>query len=151
MSSQGKFAEILTRRENEILSQWLELQNSTRKKLSANDQQEVTRQSRDFMQAFKAATQKGSLHDISGAEWAKVRELLSDLSANRAKGGYTPVETATFIFSLKKPIFSVLREELGADAVALADATWQATELLDKLGLLTTEMFQRCFRRRAKS
>jgi rsbT co-antagonist protein RsbR len=48
-----------------------------------------------------------------------------------------------FVLSLKKPLFSVLREELGKDADALGDATWQATELLDKLGLLTTEIFQK--------
>jgi rsbT co-antagonist protein RsbR len=143
VSSQGKLAEILNKRENEILSQWLELQDSTGRKLSTSDKQEVTRQSRDFMQSFKAATQKDSLDDITGAEWARVRDLLSELSANRAKGGYTPTETATFVFSLKKPIFSVLREELGTDAAALGEATWQASELLDKLGLLTTEMFQK--------
>jgi rsbT co-antagonist protein RsbR len=32
---------------------------------------------------------------------------------------------------------------LGSDANALADATWQTSELLDKLGLLTVESFQK--------
>ena len=61
----------------------------------------------------------------------------------RAKGGYTPSETATFVFSLKKPLFSVLQDEFGSDGSALAAVTWQATELLDKLGLFTVEAFQK--------
>ena len=64
-------------------------------------------------------------------------------SANRAKGGHTPSETAGFVFSLKNPLFSILLEELGTDSGALGDALWQATELLDNLGLLTTETFQK--------
>ncbi len=65
------------------------------------------------------------------------------MSASRAKGGYTPTETATFVLSIKKPLFEVLREASGNDADALSAAVWQATELLDKLALLTAESFQR--------
>ena len=68
---------------------------------------------------------------------------MTDLSASRAKGGYTPSETAAFVFSLKKPLFAALLQELGTDGEALGDTLWQATELLDNLGLLTTETFQK--------
>jgi rsbT co-antagonist protein RsbR len=78
---------------------------------------------------------------MTGPEWARVKEFLSGLSARRAKGGYSPSETASFIFSLKQPVFSVLREELPGDAEAMADSIWQATQMLDQLGLFTTEIF----------
>ena len=48
-----------------------------------------------------------------------------------------------FVFSLKKPLFSLLRRRLSADADALASETWAATEMLDRLGLLTTEAHQK--------
>ena len=57
--------------------------------------------------------------------------------------GSTPSETATFVFSLKQPLFARLRRELGRDAEALADEIWRATQLLDKLGLYTTEVYQK--------
>lgn len=57
--------------------------------------------------------------------------------------GFSPSETATFVFSLKKPLFTRLRREIANDAQALADELWATTMLLDKLGLYTTEMFQK--------
>jgi len=60
-----------------------------------------------------------------------------------SEGGYTPSETAAFVFSLKKPLFAAVLQELATDGEALGDTLWQTTELLDKLGLLTTETFQR--------
>ena len=143
MTSKDKFAEILDKRNGEIIANWLELQLAGGKKVSAAERQEATRQSRDFMAALTAAARKGSVDDISSPEWNRVKEILSDLSASRAKGGYTPSETAAFVFSLKKPLFAAVLQELASDGDTLGDTLWQATELLDKLGLLTTETFQR--------
>ena len=47
------------------------------------------------------------------------------------------------MFSLKKPLFTHLRRELNGDGHALADETWATSELLDKLGLYTTEVYQK--------
>jgi rsbT co-antagonist protein RsbR len=57
--------------------------------------------------------------------------------------GYSSDQTATFIFSLKRPIFAKLSKELGSDAKAMADETWVASELIDKLGLHTIKSFQK--------
>ena len=65
------------------------------------------------------------------------------LSASRARQGFTPTETATFVFSLKQPLFAVLREAYKQDAEGLAREMWVATTLLDKLGLFTAETFQK--------
>jgi rsbT co-antagonist protein RsbR len=72
-----------------------------------------------------------------------VREMLQDVSRSRTANGYSASETASFIFSLKKPLFNQLRHELNGDGPALADATWSINALLDKLGLYTTEVYQR--------
>ncbi len=143
MASKEKLAEILIKRNAQIIEKWLELQLAGGKKLSAAERQEATRQSRDFLDALTAAAKKGSVENVSGPEWNRVREILTDISSSRAKGGYTPSETAGFVFSLKRPIFLAMLEELGSDAGALGDTLWQTTELLDNLGLLTTETFQK--------
>jgi rsbT co-antagonist protein RsbR len=69
-----------------------------------------------------------------------VRELLDRISESRAEQGFTPSETATFVFSLKEPLFARLREEVR-DVRTLADETWVATKVLDALGLHTTEAY----------
>src|SRR4029079_267873 len=52
-------------------------------------------------------------------------------------------ETATFVLSLKQPVFARLRKQLETSATELADAMWTATAILDKLALFTTEVFQK--------
>jgi rsbT co-antagonist protein RsbR len=142
VSSKSKLAEVLEKREQEIATGWLERQASSLKRLSGAEQQEVTRQSREFLKAVKAAA-AGDGADTSSQSWAPVREFLTDLSAARAKSGYTSSETASFIFSMKQPVFEALRQELDHNPEALAAETWRATEVLDSLGLLTTESFQK--------
>jgi rsbT co-antagonist protein RsbR len=66
-----------------------------------------------------------------------------DLSQQRARQGFTSSETATFVFSLKQPLFERLRAAFGRDADKLADNLWRTTSLLDELGLMTTESFQK--------
>jgi rsbT co-antagonist protein RsbR len=142
MSSNNKLADVFEKRENEIANKWLELQFAGGRKVSPTAQTEAGRRSRDFLNALKNATRRGGA-DINGTDWVPVKDYLTDLSAGQAKEGYSPSETATFVFSLKQPVFSALRDEHGKDAVMLAEAIWEATELLDKLGLLTTEIHQK--------
>jgi rsbT co-antagonist protein RsbR len=71
-----------------------------------------------------------------------VRAFLAEMSTQRARQGFTPVETAMFVFSLKQPLFMRLREALGNDAATLADLTLTVSTLFDDLGLFTTEVFQ---------
>jgi rsbT co-antagonist protein RsbR len=47
------------------------------------------------------------------------------------------------VFSFKQPLFERLRSELANEPEALADEIWKGTMLLDKLGLYTTEVYQK--------
>jgi rsbT co-antagonist protein RsbR len=68
--------------------------------------------------------------------------FLEEISRSRATQGFTSDQTAMFIFSFKRPLFASLRKEYAGDAEALAAETWTATQLLDKLGMLTVKAFQ---------
>jgi rsbT co-antagonist protein RsbR len=72
-----------------------------------------------------------------------VREVLEDLSRDRAIQGFSPSETAIFVFSLKEPLFALLRREFAIDADRLARETWTASRLIDRLGLYTIESYAR--------
>jgi rsbT co-antagonist protein RsbR len=91
---------------------------------------------------LQEATQGDNLSDVNKAEYQRVREVLEEVSRSRGLQGFSPTGTAMFVFSLKQPIFTQLRKELGNDAAAIADETWRASMLLDKLGLFTTEVYQ---------
>jgi rsbT co-antagonist protein RsbR len=139
----SKLRQVLEKRENEITQQWLEQQQAIGRKLTAAEREHVDRQSREFIGALKSALQRNNTGDISGADWSGVRDFLTELSSRRAKDGYTPRETASFVFSLKQPLFAALKSEFGESPEIVADEVWRATLLIDELGLLTTEAYQK--------
>ena len=101
---------------------------------------ELRTQCTQFLRLFRQGTESGNL-DLESAAWKPILDLLGDISRSRAQQGFTPSETATFVFSVKKPLFSILRDRSGTDANALASELWTATELIDSLGLYTAEVY----------
>jgi rsbT co-antagonist protein RsbR len=81
--------------------------------------------------------------DLGAPAWSAVRAQVDDVARARAAQGFTPIETAMFVFSLKRPLFTLLRREVAGDADRLGDEIWSATELLDRLGLHSGEAYQR--------
>ena len=135
-------AAILRRHEARLLADWMsELTKGGRS--GAIDKAELEEQARTFVRLLTEAAQTDALEDVGRSAGAPLREMLATLSASRARQGFTPTETATFVFSFKQPLFAVLRETYKQDAEALARESWVATTLLDKLGLFTAEAFQK--------
>ena len=137
-----RLPEIVKAHERDILTEWMARQLervSARRDLM--NEADLRKQSTDFLSAFVQAAESGTA-DLHARPWTPVREILSRISASRAVQGFTPIETATFVFSLKQPLFTQLRNNVN-DAKALGDETWLATTILDELGLLTTEAYQK--------
>ena len=145
MQSNGtsKLAESVQHEARDLLADWLKQQLSAdtlRPELM--NERELREQSQHFLRAFSEAVQHGAWTDIRGPAWAEGRALLEHVSESRATQGFTAAETATFVFSLKQPLFARLRQAHGRDADGLADDIWQTTVLLDALGLYTAEVYQ---------
>jgi rsbT co-antagonist protein RsbR len=79
----------------------------------------------------------------AGDEHKALRKYVAEISRSRAIQGFSPAETATFIFSLKQPVFDALQRDAASDPQGLANALWSMTELLDGLGLYSIEVFQK--------
>jgi len=140
MSPHGKskIPAILAAHESDLLTCWIaERERSGRDR--GGDLREVCS---EFLRKLRDAARGGQLDDVHGAEWDGVRDLLSAFSRSRGLQGFTPTETATFVLSLKKPLFDKLREALASEPESLVDDLWRSTELLDKLALMTTEAHQ---------
>jgi rsbT co-antagonist protein RsbR len=136
-------AAVLRNHEEDLLREWISLQLAALgRRAGAADEKSLRTNSHDFLAAFSDAIQTDGSGNIQGSQWAPVREFLSSLASSRAKEGFTPSETAVFVFSLKEPLFARLRTEI-ADPKALAEEMWSSTAILDKLGLLTTEVNQK--------
>jgi rsbT co-antagonist protein RsbR len=79
--------------------------------------------------------------NIETPVWKPVKDLLGEISRSRATQGFSPSETAMFVFSLKQPLFDLLRREISSTD-ELTREIWGVTTVLDQLGLHTTEAHQ---------
>ena len=137
-------AAILTKHQSALLSDWVREQAAVRgRRGAAVNESELREQCAEFLGVLRATVERGQDADIESPEWSEVRAMLEHLSRSRLALGFSPSETASFVFSLKKPLFVSLRHELAGDAQSLSEATWATTELLDRLGLYTTEVYQK--------
>jgi rsbT co-antagonist protein RsbR len=142
--TKSRLPDILRRYEAELLAEWMKEQTSAiTRRADLIDDAQLREQSRAFLSLLRDGVASGNLDDLGRPEWTKVTELLSDVSRSRARLGFTPMETALFVFSVKQPLFSRLRAEHAGDAAGLSDDIWSATMLLDRLGLWTMEVFQK--------
>jgi rsbT co-antagonist protein RsbR len=142
--SASKLPDLLRQHEAEILDDWMRAQlAATTMRADLISPKELEDQSRNILRKLSEALQRGEMSDISGPSWAEVRELLEDLASTRTRQGFTPSETATFLFSLKQPLFDRIQRSAGSDMGLLAREAWAATVLLDKLGLHTIELHQK--------
>ena len=146
MANQRKSAisSLIERHHQRILDDWIaQMRTAGVFSVDAGEGGETRTQAAQFLSEVQKAAERGQFADIGAPEWAATRELLDALSRTRALRGFTPSQTATFVFSLKAPLFAELRRELSDNAERFATETWLATQLLDKLGLYTTEVFQK--------
>jgi rsbT co-antagonist protein RsbR len=139
----SRLPEILAKHEGDLLSEWVALQlaqtGATRRGM---DERQLREHSREFLAGFRAAVQSGDRTSIDGSAWSDVRSLLEHLTQVRMNQGASPSEVAKFVFSFKQPLFSRLQSEI-TDGRALGVETWTASALIDRLGLYTTEVYQR--------
>ena len=136
--------DVLKKSGKDIQSNWAKelaaSQVATKGRISAG---ELDQQTSEFVTLLTRASEHARGSDIGGSEFKPIREFLEGVSRSRVQQGFSSDETATFIFSLKRPLFAALRAEAGKDADALADHIWRATELLDSMGLHTVKAFQK--------
>jgi rsbT co-antagonist protein RsbR len=137
----SKLGEIISRNEERIRTAWISDMTKSVQRADLISRVELDEQTRNLLSAIAKGASSAQADDITQPAWSSAREFLQDISASRARQGFTPAETATFVLSLKHPLFMNIRQELDKNQNEMFDAIWEATQLLDKLALLTTETF----------
>lgn len=136
-------ASLLEQHGPQILADWIQDQaRGTNRTGALMRESELRAQCEEFLQLLGRALQAGTT-TLNGPEWADVRSFLDGISRTRAVQGFTPSETATFVFSLKRPLFALLTNGSHLDAQDVLRETWTITSLFDDLGLFLTECYQK--------
>ena len=132
--------EILAQHQKPILADWLEVLRSARDNRMAAA--ELTSQCDVIIARLVQGCRDGNVTNIMASGFGPLRDVLTELSRTRAMQGFSPRETANFLFSLKQPLFVRLRSALNADPATLANETLATGDLIDQLGLFMMETFQ---------
>ncbi len=135
---------ILRTNESTLLQGWLVAQRKSSRHSVVSDA-ELLDQSREFLQIFQqAVTESGETlrGDLETSAFRELRHYVEQVTVTRTQAGATPSETARFIFSFKEPLFDLLRTKM-ADPVQQVEAISDTGALIDNLGLLVTEVYQK--------
>src|SRR5262245_33968148 len=114
-------AATLNKESKALLGEWLaEMRSAGVMGDGRMPEAELTAQGEEFLGLLAKAIGTGS--DVSAKDWDATRAFLEGVSRSRALQGFSSAETATFIFSLKRPLFTRVRKAAESDPKGLADA-----------------------------
>lgn len=142
-STLAVLAQLLADQEATLVKEWLDLLGASGQLQSGRIREpELRTQCTGFLQSLRAALTHESV-DTNSAGFAPVKQLVAEISRSRAIQGFSPTETATFVFSLKQPLFHAVSRSGVLTTETLAAAIWQATQILDALGLYIMDVYQK--------
>ena len=135
-------AELVRKDELDILKDWLARQlASADMRRDLISETSLRDQSSEFLGLLRRALESGA--EVAQPEWQPVREFLENLSRSRARQGFSPTETAMFVFSLKEPLFARIQRDHGQSTEQLVATLGLVTTTIDKLGLYTIEVYMK--------
>lgn len=132
-------SKLLQKKKKQILENWIngQLANDALKEdLMGN--KEARAQSEELLDAV---LQYLSSDDKNAAEDSPAMEILETITITRARNGYSPRETGTYMFSLKEALLKTLNEEIKNDPKALYEESLAISRQLDDLTITTFESF----------
>ncbi|WP_332859924.1 STAS domain-containing protein [Janthinobacterium svalbardensis] len=138
-----QLADIINEHHTELLDGWMAgliARLVRRDKIAEN---ELRQQAAQLLPLLAGALASGDSFDIEGGAWDDTRQLIAEISQSRVRQGYSPIDTASFMFSLKEPLFAYLRKQITAQPEQLGDAIVSTSKLFDELGLLTIAIYQK--------
>jgi rsbT co-antagonist protein RsbR len=141
MGHNTQLGEEIRKHQDAIVKDWMAYQmSSLTLRRDLVKESELRESSRQFLVLFGEAL--ATSDDTSSPHWKVVKDNLGEISQKRAMQGFSPSETATFVLSLKQPLFDLVQQRVAHDGKRLAEILWDLTVLLDKLGLYTVEVYQ---------
>lgn len=137
-----EIAKLLQKKQKRILENWMTTQLSNislREDLMSND--DLRQQSTEFLDTLLKVLNEKNLGNVESTDFEPVHELLAGVALSRARQGFTPAETGTYIYSLKDALINSLQTDIKEDPATLLDAVLKIGKLMDYLCVIAFETF----------
>ena len=132
---------IIKAKKRAILELWFQNQltnEGLREDLITNEEQRI--QSEELLNSFAASITESNFDNYQSRDFEKVEEILSGIAISRARKGFSPRETGTYVLSLKSALLKTLSEEIKDPALLYAESM-KLSSLLDNFSTVTFETF----------
>jgi rsbT co-antagonist protein RsbR len=132
----------LRQKKNQILTLWMRNQladGGLRDDLMSNE--DLRAQSSEILDCLFDTVTDETLTSIDSPTINPLIDQLTRISMSRARQGFTPRETGTYIFSLKDALLEIIQNERRDDYQQLLDDTLKISKFVDSLGIVTFETF----------
>jgi len=143
IATTGHLAKILNDNQDALLEGWLSGMLSRMVRRDKAAEADIRQHAGRFIPQVIKAIEKAQSYDFDHTAFAEVRAQLAEMSAARVRQGFSPTETAQFIFALKEPVFALMRTALAAEPAVLAAEMAETGTLFDRMGLYTIEEYQK--------
>jgi rsbT co-antagonist protein RsbR len=136
-------SKLLPGKESEILEIWIgqQLKDEGLREDLMNGK-DLRNESHELLKAILNVIKKGDFTDRYAAEFEKVNEVLEGISLNRAAHGFSPGETAHFIFSLRDTFTAIMQKNISSAKILYKEIN-KINKLIDILALISMESFLR--------
>src|SRR5436309_378643 len=135
---------LLVKRHDEIINLWIkERLESGEFRDELIPKKELRRQSQQVVDMLARSIKDSDNGEFESPAFDEMRIFLNEISHARAVKGYTPLENATYILSLRNTLLPLLAEELEGSSDSLVSEMQYFTTLLDKMGLVMVENYIR--------
>src|ERR1043165_9177394 len=135
---------LLVKRHDELINLWI------KDRLESGEfcdelipKKELRRQSQQVVDMLARSLKDSDGADFDSPAFDEMRVFLNEISHARAVKGYTPLENATYILSLRNTLLPLMAEELEGNSDAMVNEMMYFTKLLDKMGLVMVENYIR--------
>jgi rsbT co-antagonist protein RsbR len=133
--------DLIVKNKKEIYEDWIKVQllsENLRDDLMSNEELKI--QSKEFLDELIKSLIKDNSGDLESYDYSRLKEILNAISESRAQQGFTPTETATYIYSLKDVLLLYIQNHNKDSEYPLSEII-NLNQFLDKLGLYTFEIF----------
>ncbi len=132
-------AKLFQKKKKQILESWIkgQLANDALKEdlISNKDSRAQSEELLDAVIQIMSADGQTSMEDNPALD------ILESITLTRARNGYSPRETGTYVFSLKEALLKTLSEEIKNDPADLYEKSITVSRQLDDLTIVTFESF----------
>jgi rsbT co-antagonist protein RsbR len=139
---QSHLPEIIRKYQKQLHTDWMAELAAGLRTDTRSSESELSQQTGEFLRVLADSTSSGKVEGADSLQWEPVRDFLTGISRSRAMQGFSAEQTATFIFSLKQVLFQHLRQQFDKNPKAMADEIWNASVLIDSLGMHTFNTYQ---------